>query len=276
MKKRRKSLWAPLYLTLVLIFLYLPIIVVVLYSFNANASRYPTEFTGFSLQYYRALFKDTKGLLDALKTSLILAVCSCGISMVIGTLGAVGMSRSHFRGQGALETLSILPIMVPEIILGMAFLAVFTAVGLHFGMLTLILAHVTFCTPYIFIIVKGRLVGLDPSLAEASRDLGASQMRTFFEITLPLIMPGVLSGVALAFAMSMDDFVISFFVNVATTTTLPIKIYSSVKTGVSLQVNALCTLMLAFVAIVVAVQQLISARRKRMKRRVTGESYINE
>lgn len=261
MKKRRKSPWAPLYMTLVLILLYLPIVVVVLYSFNANTSRYPNEFTGFSLQFYRALFKDTKGLLGALKTSLVLAVSSCGISMVIGTLGAVGMARRKFRGQGAVETLSMLPIMVPEIILGMAFLAVFTAVGLRFGMGTLILAHVSFCTPYIFIIVKGRLAGMDPSLEEASRDLGASPARTFFEITLPLIMPGVLSGVMLAFAMSLDDFVISFFVTGATTMTLPLKIYSSVKTGVSLQVNALCTLILAVVAIAMAFKQLVLDRR---------------
>ena len=261
MKKKRKSPWAALYLALVLILMYLPIAVVVLYSFNANTSRYPNEFTGFSLQFYQALFRDTKGLLGALKTSLILAVCSCGISMVIGTLGAVGMAKRKFRGQGSFETLAMLPIMVPEIILGMAFLAVFTAVGLKFGMGTLILAHVTFCTPYIFIIVKGRLAGMDPSLEEASRDLGASPARTFLEITLPLIMPGVLSGVMLAFAMSLDDFVISFFVTGATTMTLPLKIYSSVKTGVSLQVNALCTLMLVFVAVVMAVKTLVVDRR---------------
>ena len=263
MKKKRKSPWAALYLALVLTLMYLPIAVVVLYSFNANTSRYPNEFTGFSLQFYQALFRDTKGLLGALKTSLILAVCSCGISMVIGTLGAVGMAKRKSRGQGAFETLAMLPIMVPEIILGMAFLAVFTAVGLKFGMGTLILAHVTFCTPYIFIIVKGRLAGMDPSLEEASRDLGASPARTFLEITLPLIMPGVLSGVMLAFAMSLDDFVISFFVTGATTMTLPLKIYSSVKTGVSLQVNALCTLMLVFVAVVMAVKTLVVDRRAR-------------
>lgn len=261
MKKKRRSPWAALYLTVVLILMYLPIAVVVLYSFNANTSRYPNEFTGFSLQFYQALFRDTKGLLGALKTSLMLALCSCGISMIIGTLGAVGMAKRKFKGQGAFETVSMLPIMVPEIILGMAFLAVFTAVGLRFGMGTLILAHVTFCTPYIFINVKGRLVGMDPSLEEASRDLGASPVRTFLEVTLPLIMPGVLSGVMLAFAMSMDDFVISFFVTGATTMTLPLKIYSSVKTGVSLQVNALCTLMLVFVAAVMAVKTLVVDRR---------------
>lgn len=257
MKKNRRSPWAPLYLTLVLVLMYLPILVVVLYSFNGNTSRFPTEFTGFSLVHYKALLKDTKGLVAAFKTSLILALCSCGISMVIGTLGAVGMVRRKFRGQGMIETLSLLPIMVPEIILGMAFLAVFTAVGFRFGMLTLILSHVTFCTPYIFIIVKGRLVGMDPSLTEASRDLGATSAQTFWHVTLPLILPGVLSGVMLAFAMSLDDFVISFFATGATMTTLPLKIYASVKTGVSLQVNALCTLVLAFVAVAMVIKQFV-------------------
>lgn len=258
----RKSRWSPVFLTLVLILMYLPIAVVALYSFNANASRYPSAFTGFSLQYYQALLRDTKGLLAALKNSLILAGISCGIAMVIGTLGAVGMAAHKFRLQGAIETMAVLPIMVPEIILGMAFLAVFTFAGLRFGMLTLVLAHVTFCTPYVFIIVKGRLAGLDPSLIEASRDLGASPVRAFFTVTLPLILPGVLSGVMLAFAMSLDDFVISFFVTGATTTTLPLKVYSSVKTGVSLQVNALCTLTLAAVAIAMAVKHFALDRRK--------------
>ena len=257
----RKSRWSPVFLTLVLILMYLPIAVVVLYSFNANAGRYPSAFTGFSLQYYKGLLNDTKGLLAALKNSLILAGISCGSSMVIGTLGAVGMSARKFRLQGAIETLALLPIMVPEIILGMAFLAVFTFAGLRFGMLTLVLAHVTFCTPYVFIIVKGRLAGMDPSLIEASRDLGASPVRAFFTVTLPLILPGILSGVMLAFAMSLDDFVISFFVS-DTTVTLPLKIYSSVKTGVSLQVNALCSVMLATVAIAVALSKFLARKKE--------------
>ena len=263
MRRKRHSILSPVFMTATLILMYLPIAVVVLYSFNANAGRYPNAFTGFSLQYYRGLLRDTKGLLAALRTSLRLALCSCGISAVLGTLGAVGMSRRRLRMQSSFETLAILPIMVPEIILGMAFLTLFTALGLKFGMLTLTLAHVTFCTPYIFLIVKGRLNGIDPSLAEASHDLGAGEVRTFFEVTLPLIMPGVLSGVMLAFAMSMDDFVISFFVNGSTTTTLPLLIYSSVKVGVSLQVNALSTLMLAVVALALAGRQLLRSYRDR-------------
>ena len=256
----RKSKFAPVYLTLVLIALYLPIVVVVLYSFNANTSRFTFDFTGFSLQHYAGLLKDTKGLVAALKNSLILAGYSLALSVVLGTLGAVGMARRSFRGMNAAQTLVTLPIMVPEIILGMAFLAVFTFLDLPMGMFTLVLAHTTFCVPYIFIIVKGRLAGMDPSIVEAARDLGASEARAFFDITLPMIAPGVVSGALLAFAMSMDDFIISFFVTGATTTTLPLKVYSSVKTGVSPQVNALCTFTLFVVAVLVALSKSITRR----------------
>ena len=250
-----------LYMALVLLLMYLPIVVTAVYSFNANQSRFTVQFTGFSLQHYKALFQDTSGLLDALWQSLQLALYSCLISAVLGTLGAVGMARRRSRLGGALEGLALLPAMTPEIIMAMGFLAVFTAVGLPFGMLTLVLTHVTFCVPYIYIVVKGRLAGMDPDLPNAARDLGASPARAFWTVTLPLILPGVLSGTLLAFAMSMDDFVISFFVSGPGTTTLPVKIYSSVRMGVSLQVNALSTLMLATVFLLMAAFRL--SRRAR-------------
>jgi spermidine/putrescine transport system permease protein len=255
----KKSAFAPVYLTLVLILLYLPIVVVVLYSFNANASRFTFSFTGFSLQYYQGLLHDTKGLVAALVTSLELAVYSCSLALVIGTLGAVGMARAKLVGQASVEMVSMLPIMIPEIILGMAFMAVFTFLSVKSDMVKLVIAHVTFCVPYIYLTVKARLYGMDPSLVEAARDLGAAPARAFFTVTLPLILPGVLSGTLLAFAMSLDDFVISFFVS-DTTVTLPLKIYSSVKTGVPLQVNALCTVMLAVVFLAVALARLIKKR----------------
>ena len=140
-------------------------------------------------------------------------------------------------------------------------MAVFTFAGVKNDMVKLVIAHVTFCVPYIYLVVKARLTGMDPSLNEAARDLGAGPVRAFFSVTLPLILPGVLSGTLLAFAMSLDDFVISFFVS-DTTVTLPLKIYSSVKTGVSLQVNALCSVMLATVAIAVALSKLLSRKKE--------------
>jgi spermidine/putrescine transport system permease protein len=252
---KKKRVFAPIYMTVMLIFIYLPIAVVVFYSFNANDSRFTFHFTGFSLQYYEALLHDTKGLVAALLTSLELAVYSCGISVVIGTLGALGLAGKKVKGSGLVESVSMLPLMIPEIILGMAFMAVFTFAAIRSDMIKLVIAHVTFCVPYIYLTVKARLSGMDPSLVAAARDLGASPSRAFFTVTLPLILPGVLSGTLLAFAMSLDDFVISFFVS-DTTVTLPLKIYSSVKTGVSLQVNALCTVMLALVAIAIALARL--------------------
>ena len=267
--KRRMGICAKLYLALVLILMYLPMAIVVLYSFNANAGRFPNEFTGFSLQYYEALLKDTKGLLEALGNSLILAALSCGAAMVLGTLGAIGMVKKKFRLHGLFDTVTVLPVMIPEIILGVAFLMLFTAAGLKLGMGTLVLAHITFCTPYVYMLVKGRLAGMDDTLEAASRDLGASPMQTFAYVVLPQILPGILSGTMLAFAMSMDDFVISFFVTGSNINTLPLKVYSSVKTGVSLQVNALSTLMMAAAFVIMGAGLFKPAKKNKNKMEVS-------
>lgn len=163
---------------------------------------------------------------------------------------------------------SVLPIMIPEIILGLAFMVVFNAMGIRGNDLRLVLAHVTFCIPYVFLNVKSRLVGMDPALFDAARDLGASPARVVRDITLPLCRPAILSGAFLALAMSLDDFVISFFVYGAGEGTLPIKIYSSVKVGVSPQVNALCTLIMGVVFIAVAISRYLSSVRAARQRRL--------
>jgi len=256
--RRRRAFLPPIYLSLVLVLMYVPILVVALYSFND--SRTSATWAGFTTDWYAKLFRD-QGMGRALLNSLELAAWSVSASCVIGTLGAVGMTKSKFRVKGALETASTLPIMIPEIILGIAYMAVFSAVGLPFGMPTLVIAHTTFCVPYVYIIVKGRLVGADPALEEAARDLGASPVRVFVTVTLPLILPAVVSGMLLSLAMSLDDLVISFFVSGPASTTLPLKIYSGLKTGVTPQINALCTLMLGAVFLLVALSQLASARR---------------
>ena len=268
--KKRRALFPPIYLTLVLLLMYLPILMVVLYSFNDSKSS--GMWVGFTTDWYAKLFRD-QSMGQALLNSLELAAWSVGLAGVIGTLGAVGMARKRFRGQGAVEMLSTLPMMVPEVILGMAYLAVFSAVFSFissvfdyrpgFGMLTLVVAHTTFCVPYVFINVKGRLAGTDPALEEAARDLGAVPLRVFFTVTLPAIAPAVISGMLLSLAMSLDDVVISFFVTGPTTTTLPLKIYSSLKTGVTPEINALCTLMLGVVFILVALSQLTRTRRSK-------------
>jgi spermidine/putrescine transport system permease protein len=238
---RNNSKLANIYLGFMLLVMYLPIVIVIVYSFNS--SRISSVWGGFSLKWYEELLRD-RSMFDAAKNSLVLATSSSVLAAIIGTLAAVGMPHVNLRGKGVVEYISTLPIMIPEIILGMVFLVYFALIGLPFGMVTLVIAHTSFCIPYIYMLVKARLVGIDKSLAEAARDLGASEVRVFFDITLPLILPAILSGMLLSFAMSLDDVVISIFVTGVNTNTLPIKIYTQLKTGVTPKINALSTLML--------------------------------
>lgn len=245
MKKRWR--WSNIFLTIVLFVTYLPLLLVVLFSFNE--SKLSVAFTGFSLKWYRQLFR-SKDLADALINSLVLGGWSVLVSAIIGTLGELGLVRSNLRSKGMLEYISGLPIMVPEIILAMVFMAFFSLLRLPFGMLTMVLAHTAFCIPYILMTVKAGLVGIDKSLEEAALDLGASNLRVFFDILMPLIIPAVFSGCILAFAMSFDDVIISIFLNNPRTVTLPIKIYTQLKTGVTPEINALCTILLMVVIVV--------------------------
>lgn len=258
MKKKWK--WSNLYLAIMILLMYFPLVMVVIFSFNE--SRLSANFTGFSLKWYATL-ADDRDLKEALFNSILLGVLSCGISAVIGTLGAVGMARVKYKTKGMMEYLSTIPIMIPEIILGMVFLVFFSMLNLPFGMTTLVIAHTTFCIPYIFMMVKARLVGIDKSLEEAARDLGAGPIRTFFDITMPLIAPAVLSGSLLAFAMSFDDVVISIFVNGPRLNTLPVKVYAQLKTGVTPEINALCTIILVVITAVLLLSSFLSKRAEK-------------
>lgn len=256
MKNRTKL--PNIYLAFLIILMYLPVVVVIAYSFNA--SRQSSVWGGFSLSWYKELFTD-KSLIEALKNSLIIGVLSSGIAGVIGTLGAVGMAKAALKSKGIIEYISTLPIMIPEIILGMVFMAYFSLMKLPFGMVTLVIGHASFCIPYVFMMVKARLAGIDKSLVEAARDLGASETKAFLDITLPLISPAIVSGMLLAFAMSLDDVVISIFITGPRTNTLPIKIYTQLKTGVTPKINALCTMMLLCTLILVVLANLIGRKR---------------
>lgn len=257
--KKRKIRFSGIYLALITLITYLPIAVVVVFSFND--SKLPVAWKGFTLKWYQDLLAD-RALIQALQNSLVLGAVSCAFAAVIGTLGAIGMARVNYRSKGMMEYLSTIPIMVPEIILGMVFMAFFSLLHLPFGMVTLVIAHTAFCIPYVFTMVKARLVGLDPSLEEAARDLGASPTRTFWDITLPLIMPAVASGCLLSFAMSFDDVVISIFVNGPKLSTLPIKVYTQLKVGVTPEINALCTIILTAVILVLVISSLLRRKRR--------------
>lgn len=264
----KKKKWPYIYVGIITAITYIPIVLTVIYSFNE--SKISSVWEGFSLKWYVELFHD-RDLKEALLNSLILAVLSCTLAVFIGTTGALGMYRRKSRMHDAVAYVSMIPIMIPEIILGMVFLSVFSLMGLPFGMVTLVIAHTTFCVPYIYSMVKARLVGMDKSLEEAALDLGASPKRVFFDITLPLIMPAILSGVMLAFAMSFDDVVISIFVTGPTVNTLPVKIYTKLKTGVTPEINALATLMLAVITLLLigasAVNKIGQKKYERQERK---------
>ncbi len=259
--KKKKLPLSNAYLWIILALMYLPILVIIIYSFNV--SKLSNEWTGFSLDWYRELFSD-RSMAEALRNTLVLGFLSSCAAAVLGTLGAVGLPKARLPFKGAIEYISMLPMMTPEIILGMVSLTFFSLLSLPFGMLTLFLAHTAFCTPYVYMQVKARLVGLDASLLEAARDLGAGEARAFFDITLPLIAPAIVSGMLLAFAMSIDDVIISVFVTGANTTTLPIKIYTMLKTGVTPKINALCTLMFVVTLLIVIVASLIGRRKPKL------------
>ena len=218
----------------------------------------------------QSIYRNT--LFNYLKNSLVLAACSVTLATVLGVLGALGQARARMKkgwrgralraGQGLIENIAVLPTMLPEIILGVAFLLLFSALGLPSGMLTLTLAHTTFCMPYVYLLVKSRLATMGDEMENAARDLGATPLRALLTVTLPLLRPAVFSGALLALAMSLDDFVISFFVSGAGGSTLPLKIYSSARYGVSAQINALCTVMLAAVFLLVGLSQW-ALRKKR-------------
>ena len=254
--------WPFVYVGIITAITYIPILLTVIYSFNA--SRISSIWGGFSLEWYEELFHD-RDIREALINSLILAGLSCLCAVVIGTMGAIGMYRKKSRLNEAVAMGSMLPIMIPEIILGMVFLSVFSLMGLPFGMVTLVIAHTSFCIPYIYSMVSTRLVGMDKALEEAAMDLGASKLEVFRDVTFPAILPGILSGVMLSFAMSFDDVVISIFVTGPTVNTLPIKIYTKLKTGVTPEINALAAVMLAITVLLLAGSAVMGQWRRNRK-----------
>ena len=261
MKKQRIK-FSSVYLAVILFLTYVPILLTVIYSFNA--SKLTSVWEGFSLKWYQELFRD-RDLREALINSLILALSSCSAATIIGTMGALGMKKIPLKTNGLIEAVSTMPMMIPEIILGIVFMAAFSLVGLPFGMTTLIIAHTAFCIPYIFMMVRARLEGMDQSIEDAARDLGAGPFRLFWDITLPMILPAVLSGMLLAFAMSFDDVIISLFVTGPRVNTLPVKIYTKLKTGVTPEINALATIMLAVIVLALLLSNFISGRKRHRK-----------
>jgi spermidine/putrescine transport system permease protein len=223
-----------------LCFLYLPIVVLVLFSFNT--SRLSAAWRGFTLQWYRALAAD-ESLFQALQNTLWVALPSTGLAMVLGLGLAVGLHRRVHPSSRLVEGLLLLPLVIPEVMMGVALLLFFVLVRLPLGLLTIILGHTTFNLPVVVVILLARLRQLDPRLLEAARDLGATHWQAFRQVTLPLLMPAVGGATLLVFTLSLDDFIVTFFTAGPGSTTLPLKVYSMLKAGISPVVNALSAML---------------------------------
>lgn len=243
-------------LALGLAFLYLPILILVIYSFNA--SRLVTVWGGWSLRWYREFFSD-RAMIEASWMSLRVAVASATIATLIGTLAAVALARGErFRGRTLFSGMLYAPLVMPEVITGLSLLLLFVALNAERGFWTVTIAHTTLTMCFVAVVVQSRLGSLDRSLEEAAMDLGCAPVRAFLSVTLPLIAPAIVAGWMLAFTLSLDDLVIASFTTGPGSATLPIRIYSEVRLGVKPEINAICTLVIALIAVVIVLASLAS------------------
>ena len=241
-------------------FLYLPILLLIIFSFNE--SKLVTVWGGFSTKWYGELFNN-RGLMDAAWVTLRVAVISATVATVLGTMAALALVRyTRFRGRVLFSGMVFAPLVMPEVITGLSLLLLFVAVGFERGFMTVTLAHITFSMCFVAVVVQSRLFSFDRSLEEAAMDLGAPPVKTFFQITLPVIAPAIVSGWMLAFTLSLDDLVIASFTSGPGATTLPMKIYSQVRLGVTPEINAACTLMIAVVSAGVIAASIANKRRE--------------
>ncbi len=258
-------------LVLGFVFLYAPILSLMVYSFNE--SRLVTVWSGFSVKWYFELFRDDQ-MMSAAWVSIQVAFWTACASVVLGTLAAMVMTRMrHFPGKTVFGGLITAPLVMPEVITGLSILLLFVSIGPVIGigeqrgMMTIWIAHVTFCMAFVTVVISSRLGELDRSLEEAAMDLGANRVKVFFVITLPIIAPALVSGWLLAFTLSLDDLVIASFVSGPSSTTLPMKVFSSVRLGVSPKINALATLMILVVSLAALVGWWVMTREEKRRQR---------
>ncbi len=249
---RKRSLWLVCAALFGYAFLYVPLGIVVIYSFND--SRLNAEWVGFTLDWYRKLFANEE-MLRAAGNSLLIGCVASFVSTILGTMAGVAMHRYRLR---VLPVLVLTPIAIPEILMGVSLLIFFVMFGFPLGLFSVMIAHIAFCIGFVAIVVRSRLAGMDESLTEAARDCGATPWQAFRYVTLPLIMPGVIAGALMAFTLSIDDFVITFFTAGAGTTTLPLQIYSMIKIAVTPEVNAVSTLLMLLTLLLIVIASKLS------------------
>jgi spermidine/putrescine transport system permease protein len=258
MSEKKPSLGLRVYAVLAYSYIYLPIILLIIFSFNTQKLNIRWE--GFTLRWYGELLRDQDVLL-ATRNTLIIAIVSTLVSTVIGTLAALALQRYRFPGYTLADSILYIPVIIPEVMMGISLLVFFAIINFRLGLTTITLSHIAFSIPFVTLVVRARLHGFDKSIEEAAMDLGANWMITFWRVTLPTIMPGVLAGALLAFTLSLDDYVITYFTAGPGSTTLPLRVYSMVRFAVTPEVNALSSLWILTVFTVLGFGQILQRRR---------------
>ncbi|MGM9988235.1 MAG: ABC transporter permease [Bacillaceae bacterium] len=254
--KQKKGLFIT-FICFVLAFLYIPIMVLVTYSFNE--SKINATWTGFTLKWYGELLQNPR-VIEAAINSLVIAIITTIVATVLGTLFALAMHRYAYRFKSLFDGIVYLPILVPEILMGLSMLILFTQAGMQLGKMTIMIAHITFSISFVVIVVAARLAGMGKDLEEAANDLGATPWQTFRYVTFPSIAPGVVAAALLTFTLSIDDFIISFFVSGPNSTTLPLYIYGLVKKGISPEINALSTILIVVIVGLMVISELLATK----------------
>lgn len=264
-EKKNTSVLSKVILSGIAVFFYLPIIYIILFSFNSSRSL--TKFEGFSLRWYEKMFADST-MMESVAYTIIIAILATVIATVVGTLTAIGLSKSRKLVRGAVEQVNNLPIMNPEIVTAIGLLMFFSALGVRKGFLSLLLAHVMFCIPYVILSVSPKIRSLDPNLADAALDLGATPLQALWKVIVPQIMPGIVSGALIAFTMSFDDFIISYFVTGNGVNNISILVYTMSK-RVNPSINALSTLVIGLITVVLLFANVIPMIREKKRRKTT-------
>ncbi|MGL5439931.1 MAG: ABC transporter permease [Filifactoraceae bacterium] len=259
-KRRLGKFFGIVYSFLIYAFLYLPIFVLIIFSFND--SKYRGNWEGFTLRWYTELFRDPS-ILNSIYTTLFVASVASIISVILGTITAIAIHKLSPRKKVIMTNLSYIPMVNPDIVIGISLLTLFVMLKMKLGFITLILAHITFNVPYVIFAVLPKLQQLDPNLEEAALDLGATPFLAFWKVILPEIMPGIVTGFALAFTMSLDDFIVSFFTTGSGVSTLSIKVYSMTKRGITPTINALSSLMFLAVIAIMTVSQIKNIKQEK-------------
>lgn len=259
-----------IYTALIFLFLYAPIFVLIVFSFNDTETSSRTVFSGFTLRWYERLFQD-RYILEALFNTLIIAVVAALVSTILGTMAAVGINSMKRLPRKLMMNITNFPMVNPEIVTGVSMMLLFVAAakamgGRDLGMVSLIIAHVTFCLPYVILSVLPKLRQMNPNLYEAAQDLGCPPIRAFFKVVLPEIMPGIVTGMIMAFTLSIDDFVISYFTS-GTTQTLPIYIYSMTRKRISPEINALSTVLFLCILVLLVIINVRQAQDERRQKK---------